>query len=718
MTGIDGPGIEQVYLPECPPDDEVLFKEEQKFTKPIIPDELKEWIAEADFERNKKNKAGEYFQLGYEHPHQAEIDAWEDMQWERGEKGIWFWNNGVKTYITNDHYRYLTEWHPDFEPDYREPEMETFYWIKFWEEDPLSYGGCYNTLRREGKSAKMGFWVANRTYSNFKHFSGMQGEDNLKIQAFYEQHIINPFHKLPSYRMPVFDTNTLQKKGIIFNEPPRRNQKRGNSGRTVLESKMDYRTSEENKYDQAKLHSYAGEEWGKNTKANVWKQWGYIKPCLMLGKHIIGKAFIGTTVEYMDTASKGGRAYQRLCLASNFNKRNANGQTQSGLYAALMPAECALEGYFDEWGRPDRTGAMLWIMNNRKDLEDNPADYASLVRKYPTSWTEVFYTSAEKCEFNIRILQARDSELAINPPAVRRFTCAWENDVRFSKIIMTDSPTGWFHTTKVFTGDEAEWYNAVQQRVENGVKIYSPTNDHRLAIGIDPIEHGVTVESTLGEDGFINTRQSRPVLVVKRKYDSAIDGPSNFDILKIRAKEKYPYKTGVYFAWMSQRPSDPNIFFERCLMVCWLFSTTANIESQKPGVINWFNNGGMAPEQGQQAVSCREFTWMKYVPDIAKLKAADLQTQGTAATPAIIQEYTSMLATDVEYFGHTYPTRDMTGDLIAFDPGDTKPYDFAVAMGNCEIGTKMRPKRPQQPERQISDYFRRFDRNGRVIKMG
>lgn len=1047
ITGITGPGIKEIYLPEWPEDSKFLFKKEQKFIKPVMSDQLKEWIDEADFEKNKKDKQGNYYNLEYVHQHQKEINEWEDMQWERGNEGLFFWNAGVRTYVTGDYYRYLTEWKPDFEVEYRETDKEFFYWVKFWEGDPEAYGGTYNTLRREGKSAKMGFWITNRTISNFKHFSGMQGEDDTKIKAFYELHILPPFYKLPSYRQPVYDTTSLQKKGIVFNEPPRRHRKK-TTGRTVLESKMDYRTSEENKYDQAKLHSYAGEEFGKchpagtlvrmhdgslkdvinvregdelmgddsnprvvkklgsgfgkifkiipNSKvdpwfvneyhilsckssslhhtgykkgttinlsvqeylslspsvrknlmcyrvgvdykprghsiepyllgvwlgdgssdhgeitsadqeivtwlynnwhsihkkkkykdrtplyylhglrvilrqlgvlknkhipqeymidsrsnrlkllaglldtdghrnvrkgtrhyeiiqvrkdlayqikelalslgfsatlnaknctmkredgsiyettgyrvsifgydlheipcqverkkmplnssnynvkdprvygfkveyshddwyygfnisgnrlylldnytvthntltANVWNRWGFVKPALTLGKKIIGKALIGTTVEFMDASGKGGRAYEKLCYASDYDKRNTNNQTKSGLYAALMPADCALEGFFDDNGHPLREQAREWILNAREDVEDNPADYATLVRKYPLDWDEVFYTSAEHCEFNIKILQDRKKELMRKPPPMRRFDLQWENNVRFSKIVMQDNPSGWFKTTKVFTGEEAERiYNQVSRRVENGEQRFAPLNDNLFASGLDPIDHGMVVsDSPMGEDGFTSSRKSKPVLLIKSKYDTAIDGMMDFELMKQRAKEKFPYKTGIHVAMMDERPGDPNVLFERVLMVLWLMGISVGVESQKPGVINWLRKAG-----------CSDFIWHKYVPDEKKTRPGDM-VEGTPASQPIIQEYTGLIATDVEYFGHTYPFIEVVNNDLRFRPDKTREFDYTVSQGNMEIAAQMRPRNQRPKPRQIEEYFRRFIRlpNGTMVQM-
>ena len=46
VTGITGPGIEQVYLPETPPEKDILFKKENKFVRPEMSPQLREWAKE------------------------------------------------------------------------------------------------------------------------------------------------------------------------------------------------------------------------------------------------------------------------------------------------------------------------------------------------------------------------------------------------------------------------------------------------------------------------------------------------------------------------------------------------------------------------------------------------------------------------------------------------------------------------------------------------
>jgi len=696
VTGITGPGIKEVYLPPEPEDKDVLFKKENKFVRTQPPEYLKAWMQEFVEERDKDPE--------YIHPHQAELNKWEEREFERATNGIWFWNNGVKTYITGPHYKFLTAWELYFGfPDYRETDKETFYWIQFWEEDPNSFGGTFNTIRREGKSAKMGFWINNRTSNNFNHFSGMQGEDNSKIQDFYNEMVMNPFYKQPYYYQPEYDTTTLQKKGVLFKESPKRNKKRKATGRLVLGSKMDYRTSEPNKYDQAMLNSYVMEEAGKLITSSVKDRWKFVKPCLKKGIFIRGKAFIGTTVEFMDTAGKGGKAYQKLCLESDYDIRQKNGQTLSGLYASMMPGDCALEGFFDEYGIPDRKAAMQWIIDERDAVKNNPKDLSDLIRKYPTNWNEVFYISADKCEFNVTILQDRKAELQINPPQIRRMNLSWQDNKPLTKVIMHDDPAnGWAKFAWLPKDKELELLNNVGVRFEMGKQKYFPKSSKIFAAGTDPIDYGVRVENMNGDD-IADTRRSRPVLSVKRRYDIDIDGMLDQPILEQRARERYKYKTNKRIMMMDHRPGEPNLYFERALMICWLLGTPLMCESQKPGIINYFNNLG-----------CNDFILNKYVVS-GTAKPSDF-VDGTAASSMMNQELTGLLATHIEYFGHLEPFIEFVEDFLLFDPTDTKKFDYAMCAGWTEVAEKVKPRIQEAPQHKITEYFRRFRKDGSVIK--
>src|SRR5690606_11383424 len=136
-----------------------------------------------------------------------------------------------------------------------------------------------------------------------------------------------------------------------------------------LGSQMDYRTSGESEYDQAVLHSYVGEELGKTLTCNVSERWKFVKPCLKRGVYIRGKCMSGTTVEFMDAGDKGGNAYKKLAYESDYNQRGPDGKTTSGLYFTFLPGDCALEGFFDDHGRPKREEARRAILAERESVK-------------------------------------------------------------------------------------------------------------------------------------------------------------------------------------------------------------------------------------------------------------------------------------------------------------------------------------------------------------
>jgi hypothetical protein len=716
LTGISGEGVKQVFLPDKPPDEDILFKKEQKWTRPELSRHLKKAMKVM---YDRYNPDSDNYDPTYISPYSYEIKMWEDQQWERSENGVWFWNNGVATYITGFYYWYLTEWQTYFGyPTYRETDKEITYFIQFCEEDPNCYGILLNTIRRYGKSALMGAWLIYRTGRNYEYFAGAQGESDKKIKKFWDLHIIRPFRKLLPNVQPKFDISSKLTEDIKF----QREVSKGKTGAKInieetdiddqsiddatalgLESYMDYRASGEGEYDQAILHSYVMEEPGKTLVANVAQRWDTVKPCLKRGIFIRGKAFFGTTVEYMDVMDKGGRAYQKLFYESDYDKRDELNQTVSGLYAAFLPGDCALEGYFDDYGHPLRDRAKIHIILERKSKRNNPKDYSNLIRKYPLSIAEIFWVNSERCVFNSTILQDRKLVLdsSVIPP-YSRYNLKWKNNKRFTEIEFSHDPdNGWYKSAWMFPGDAYQTMANKVQKNSNGT--FSPLNEGVFTSGCDPVDHRVQIQQRMGfgEDEFISTRRSKPVMIVKRRYDSSIDGEWNQEILEQRRDEKYPYKTGVYIGYMDTRPNDPNVYYERALMICWLHGMSMSVESAKPGVINYFILNG-----------CQDFIKQKYVPEASNKEG--YQGEGTPANPQTINEYTECLMADIEYFGHTDPFVDFINDELLFDPANTKIHDYTVAKGYCCLGEKIRPKHVPLPPLDITKIMGVF-RNGEHI---
>ena len=119
---------------------------------------------------------------------------------------------------------------------------------------------------------------------------------------------------------------------------------------TGLDTTIDWKNTGDNSYDGEKLKLLVHDESGKWERPNnILNNWRVTKTTLRLGSKIIGKCMMGSTSNALD---KGGRNFKKLYDDSDVTKRNANGQTRSGLYSLFIPMEWNYEGYIDSYGLP------------------------------------------------------------------------------------------------------------------------------------------------------------------------------------------------------------------------------------------------------------------------------------------------------------------------------------------------------------------------------
>ena len=188
---------------------------------------------------------------------------------------------------------------------------------------------------------------------------------------------------------------------------------------------------------------------------------------------------------------------------------------------------------------------------------------------------------------------------------------------------------------------------------------------------------------------------------VKTKYDESLDGKYTQELLEQRASEKYAYKSNRPILLFDKRPTDPNKFFEYVLMICVYFGAPLHVENQKYAIINYFHHRG-----------CGDFIMHKYQQAHKHDKVA---LDGTPSSQPLIQQYTSLVAFQKEYFCHLMPFREMLEDNLVFDPMNTKVHDYTVAEGFCELACQMLPSDKAQNPISITDFFHTFDRDGELI---
>jgi hypothetical protein len=237
------------------------IKEEQYWEAPKLP-------ANYRYKRHLEKKAQEIDESYVD----IELEEFRKREWKRRLYGVWFWNNGELCFITGTYYLFLTYWIlDDGLPEFRIPDRDFFYAWGANEENPDSAGIVLLTKRRQGKTAKSGVIMYDRTSKTRRARGGIQSktEDDAKEIVFFNG-VVMPFLYMVDFFVPKFDKGR---------EWPPKDQIRffaqGSRGKDTeaefldyddpkyLESWIDYKNSKEKAYDGSKLFTYVGDEIAK-----------------------------------------------------------------------------------------------------------------------------------------------------------------------------------------------------------------------------------------------------------------------------------------------------------------------------------------------------------------------------------------------------------------------------------------------------------------------
>lgn len=662
ISGIKDEGIPCVYLPEPPKDKKQALDFGGKWVKQPLPEKWKEWLK---WEKDKNGNLSLYHDDYEWHPLRA---AFANQEWERRINGVWIWLNEKGTrklfYLTGLHYFMLQWWPVTFKMEYRDVHRELFYWIQFWMEDEYSLGGIFGTHRQWAKSVILGVWGIEGITRTPNGHLGEQGETNESIKRFYKSHQLFGFKRLVDFFTPEYDKGGLQTGGIDFVVGGKRNKRLTEEELELgIESHVDYGKADVNMYNGATLTHYIGEESGKVKEVVIYDRHTAVTSAL---RERNGKAFHASTSDDIDPKCK---TFKQMVMDSDYNFRTPNGETKSGLYFAFMPAQYSFNGrkvQFDEYGFPNTEANTKTIMAMRKDLEGDPNAYTMFCRKYPMTIAEYFYLDSNKCQFDSKVLQDVMHHIAENPNLVIRGNLEWVGGEECGKVYFEPCSTGKVEMHRI--PEEADRNQILDNGVQAGIYRYSALHDHKACSATDPIQFKVIDMAGGG------SRKSKGVILVKTKYNSALEGELTPELRQERRDKKYPYRTGVYAMRYAHRPLEPEEYFAVALKTCFFFGIKMLVEKQCGALlIDYFEKRG-----------CYDLIMMK--PDIARTSDRyNQETPGINASTGTTQIYTGMLARYIKWFGHTIPFHGVAEDFLSFDPYNTLEFDDSVTAGYVEL---------------------------------
>ena len=590
-----------------------------------------------------------------------------DEQFNRRESGHWFNNNGKPTYITGSHYMYLQWSKIDVgQPDFRESNRLFFIFWEACKADTRCYGMAYLKNRRSGFSFMASGEIVNLATISSDSRYGILSKSGADAKKMFTDKVVPISVNYPFFFKPIQDGMDRPKTELAYRVPASKltRKKLGDNNKaeilTGLDTTIDWKNTGDNSYDGEKLKLLVHDESGKWERPNnILNNWRVTKTCVRLGSRIIGKCMMGSTSNSLD---KGGDNFRTLYNDSNVTKRNANGQTRSGLYSLFIPMEWNYEGFIDQYGHPvfntpkeptiGPQGDVIEIgviehWNNEADgLKGDQDALNEYYRQFPRTEEHAFRDETQNSIFNLaKIYEQVDynSDLK-NSSVITKGSFQWENGVKDTRVIFSPNPQGRFLITWT---PPAQLQN--KQIYKNGLKY--PGNEHIGAFGCDSYDISGTTDN--------------------RGSKGALHGLTKFSL------EDAPPST--FFLEYVSRPPTAEIFFEDVLMACVFYGMPILAENNKPRLLYYFKRRGYRgysinrPDKVWNKLSVTE----KEIGGVPN-SSEDMKQAHAAAIEMYIDRYVG-LKEDGDY-GTMYFT-DTLNDWAKFDINNRTKYDAAISSG-------------------------------------
>jgi len=589
-----------------------------------------------------------------------------DIEFKRREEGFWYINKDKPIFITGTHYMYLQWSKIDVgQPDFRESNRLFFIFWEACRADDRSYGMCYLKNRRSGFSfMASGETVNMATISTDARF-GILSKSGADAKKMFTDKVVPISVNYPFFFKPIQDGMDRPKTELAYRVPASKFTRRSivstdkQEDITGLDTTIDWKNTGDNAYDGEKLRLLVHDESGKWERPNdIQNNWRVTKTTLRLGSRIIGKCMMGSTSNALD---KGGRNFKKLYDDSDVTKRNANGQTRSGLYSLFIPMEWNYEGYIDSYGypvfetpqkpvfgphgTPIKIGVIEYWNNEVEGLKDDQDGLNEFYRQFPRTTKHAFRDESKQSLFNLtKIYQQIDfNEDVQNFKQVTKGSFQWENGQKDSKVIFMPNKNGRFLIT---------WVPPIHLQNKRFTRhgINYPGNEHCGAFGCDPYDISGTVD--------------------KRGSNGSLHGLTKFSMEEVPPNH--------FFLEYIARPQTAEIFFEDVLMACVFYGMPILAENNKPRLLYYFKRRGYRgfamnrPDKKRNKLSITERE-IGGIPNSSE----DIKQAHASAIETYIENFVGKRETG---YGDTYFQRTLE-DWAQFNINNRTSHDASISSG-------------------------------------
>ena len=511
--------------------------------------------------------------------------------------------------------------------------------------------------------------------------TGKDAQENIFMKK-----VVYMFRNYPFFFKPIQDGTTNPRMELAFREPSKRITKKNKTSQMgeALNTVINWKNTTNNAYDGEKLHILNLDEAGKwERPTDIRDAWRIQRTCLIVGRKIVGKALVGSTVNPMD---KGGKEYKDLWEDSNPLTRNANGRTISGLYRLFIPAQDSLEGFFDIYGYPVihnpespvegidgesiTIGSKRYLKNERESLKHDPSELNEVTRQFPFTEDEAFRDSIEGSLFNIgKIYQQIEYNDELFPNPVVKGNFVWKE--KDKEAVFSPDVNGRF---------KVAWLPPEDQRniikTDRGIRV--PPFSDRGCGGVDSYDLDATVDG----------RGSKGALHMYNKFH--MENPSNMFVVEY-----------------ASRPDLARIFYEDVLMCAFFYGYPILIENNKYGIARYFESRGYDG-------------YLMDRPEHLKTSTAKVQVK-TKGIPSNSQDVIQAHAHSIESYIHehvgiNYDTGDMgkmyfnstMEDWIGFKIDKRTKFDLTISSGLALLAAQKAKAKPQTDFTERK-FFRRYE---------
>jgi len=674
-----------IVLPKAPKVKDILYYSlpiaDQRWRRSDLPKELSrirsmdEW---AEMPREFREKFRPYI----------------EEEFRRRREGVWFYNRGDATYITGRHYMMLQWAQLDIgAPYYLEFQRDIFLHLAACEADPRCIGQLYTKCRRSGYTNICSSVIADEATQVKDKLLGIQSKTGKDAQEnIFMKKVVAMFRKYPFFFKPIQDGTTNPRMELAFREPSKKITKKNKTSGVgdALNTVVNWKNTTNNAYDGEKLHMLYLDEAGKWEKpTDIREAWRIQRTCLIVGRKIVGKAMVGSTVNPM---SKGGIEYKDLWMDSNPDDRNKNGRTRSGLYRLFIPAYDSLEGFFDKYGRaivedPEdmiegidgemvHMGAKTFLKNERDSLKHDASELNEVIRQFPFTTDEAFRDSIEASLFNIGQIYEQiehNDDLFPNPVVSGRFT--WKGGAKDTEVVFTPDPKGRF---RIAWMPDPELRNL--KAYEKNKRI--APNAHLGCGGVDSYDLDATVDG----------RGSKGALHLYNKFNMEV--PANMFVLEY-----------------ASRPPLASIFYEDVLMASVFYGYPLLIENNKYGIARYFEQRGydgylMGRPKHLVAPNTNIKVKTKGIPS----NSVDVIQSHAQAIEAYIHTHVGINRETGE-MGAMYFNKTLE-DWIGYDINKRTKFDLTISSGLALLAAQKVKQKKVESDFTEKRFFRRYKIRG------